>query len=249
MISVVIPVYNGAETIARAVESALLQDTDKEILVVDDCSGDNTAQVLAPYREKKQISYYRNEKNLGVAETRNRGVSLAKGEYVAFLDADDWWLPGKLSAQLERMAETGDVICSTARELCCPGSPKDGRIIHMPSRITYHELLGGNNIACSSVVLKTEVAREFPMVCDEVHEDYLTWLKILGKYGTCTGIDVPYLKYTLSTSGKSGSKLKSAAMTFGVYRKAGLSLGKSVVCFIRYALNGVRNYYGKDKHR
>ena len=141
------------------------------------------------------------------------------------------------------------MICSTARRLCCPGSAKDGQIIHMPGRITYQELLGCNSIACSSVLMKTEVAREFPMACDAVHEDYLTWIKVLKKYGTCSGIDVPYLQYSLSTTGKSGSKLNSARMTFGVYRKAGMSLLQSCGCFIRYAFHGVWNYYGPAKRQ
>lgn len=249
MISVVIPVYNGEKTVGRAVHSALAQDVEMEILVVDDCSADGTAKVLEPFADRQQIRYIRNDKNLGVAETRNRGVSMARGEYVAFLDADDCWREGKLSAQLKRLEETGDVICSTARQLCCRGSAKDGQIIHMPDRITYQELLGCNSIACSSVLMKTEVAREFPMACDAVHEDYLTWLKVLKKYRTCSGIDVPYLQYSLSDSGKSGSKLHSARMTFGVYRKAGLSFFQSCGCFVRYALHGVWNYYGPRKRQ
>ena len=249
MISVVIPVYNGEKTIGRAVESALAQNVDKEIIVLDDCSTDGTASVLQPYMEQQKIRYVRNENNCGVAETRNRGVALAKGEYVAFLDSDDSWLEGKLAAQLKRLAETNHVICSTARQLCCPGSAKDGQIIHMPDRITYRELLGCNSIACSSVLIRTDVAKEFPMVCDAVHEDYLTWIKVLRKYRYCSGIDVPYLQYTLSTTGKSGSKLNSARMTFGVYRKAGLSFVHSCICFVRYAFHGVWNYYGPRKRQ
>lgn len=249
MISVVIPVYNGEKTVGRAVESALLQEVEKEILVIDDCSTDGTENVLKSFAENPQVHYVKNERNLGVAKTRNRGVELAKGEYVAFLDADDCWLEGKLEAQLKRLAETGDVICSTARQLCCPGSAKDGQIIHMPERVSYRDLLGYNSIACSSVLIRTEVARELPMDCDAVHEDYLTWLKVLKKYRTCSGIDVPYLRYSLSTSGKSGSKLHSARMTFGVYRKAGLSLVKSCECFVRYAFHGVWNYYGPKKRQ
>ena len=81
MISVVIPVYNGENTVARAVESALKQDAEMEILVIDDCSTDKTAEVLRHYMDTQQISYVRNEKNLGVAESRNRGVALAKGRF------------------------------------------------------------------------------------------------------------------------------------------------------------------------
>lgn len=247
MISVVIPVYNGEKTVARAIDSVLLQDTETEILVVNDCSTDGTKAVLQPYINRGQIRYLENPVNSGVAASRNYGVSEAVGEYVAFLDADDYWLEGKLSAQLKRLKETGDVICSTARNLICPGNPKNGQIIHMPSRVTYRQLLGCNSIACSSVLLRTDVAREFPMECDSVHEDYLTWIRILRKYGTCSGIDVAYLQYRLSTTGKSGSKWHSAAMTYGVYRKAGMSIVRSLICFCRYAVHGIWNYYGPNK--
>ena len=247
MISVVIPVSNGENTVARAIDSVLLQDVQAEVLVVNDCSTDGTKAVLQPYIDRGQIRYLENPVNGGVAASRNYGVSEARGEYVAFLDADDYWLEGKLSAQLKRLQETGDVICSTARNLICPGNPKDGQIIHMPDRVTYRRILGCNSIACSSVLLRTDVAREFPMECDSVHEDYLTWIRILKKYGTCSGIDVPYLQYRLSTMGKSGSKLHSAAMTYGVYRKAGMSVVRSLSCFCRYVVHGIWNYYGPKK--
>lgn len=249
MISVVIPVYNGEKTICRAIDSALAQQTDTEILVIDDCSVDHTMAVLQPYIQKGQIRCYQNTENSGVAASRNRGVSLARGEYIAFLDADDAWQSGKLNAQLERLDKTGCVICSTARRLICPGNPKDGQVIHMPAKVTYHDLLGCNHIACSSVLVQTDVAKEFPMACDSVHEDYLTWLRILKKYRVCAGIDQPYLDYSLSTSGKSGGKLHSAAMTYGVYKKAGLSLPQCVCSFIRYAFHGIWNYYGPKKHK
>lgn len=243
MISVIIPVYNGEKTVARAIDSALMQDVEKEILVINDCSTDQTKAVLQPYMDRGEICYLENETNSGVALSRNRGVAAARGEYVAFLDADDCWVRGKLAAQLDRLQETHDVICSTARELVCPGNPKNGQIIPMPSRVSYRQLLGSNSIACSSVLLRTDVAREFPMECDSIHEDYLTWLKILQKYGTCSGIDVPYLQYTLSTTGKSGSKLHSAAMTYGVYKKIGMPVWQSIVCFVRYAFHGIWKYY------
>jgi teichuronic acid biosynthesis glycosyltransferase TuaG len=243
MISVVIPVFNGEETIVRAVDSALRQQVSLEVIVINDCSTDRTAEILRRYDADGRVRLLDNPSNLGVAETRNRGVDAARGDYVAFLDADDWWEEGKLAEQERLLARTGGVICSTARRLCCKESGKNGQIIHVPEKVTYHSLLGHNSIACSSVVIRMDVAREFPMAHSEIHEDYLTWLKILKKYRVCYGIDKPYLNYSLSTVGKSGSKLHSAKMTFGVYRRAGLGLLASCLCFAAYALHGVWNYY------
>ena len=174
--------------------------------------------------------------------TRNRGVKLAKGDYIAFLDADDWWEKGKLKEQLKCLEETGYVLCSTGRELIRSDGSSTGRTIPVKEKITYRELLKHNSINCSSVVIRTDVAREFPMEHDDSHEDYITWLKVLRKYGYAVGIDKPYLKYRLSEGGKSRNKLKSAVMTYNVYRYAGYGRIKSCIFFCSYALHGIWKY-------
>ena len=77
---------------------------------------------------------------------------------------------------------------------------------------------------------------------EDSHEDYIMWLKILQKYKTACGINEPLLNYRLSNTGKSGSKLKSAKMTFKVYRYMGFGIIKSLICFCSYAVHGVLKY-------
>ena len=98
MISVVIPSYNGAETLFQAIDSVLCQTTKTplEILVIDDNSTDDTLEKMGRYGENDRVRYIRNETNKGASASRNRGVQLAKGDYIAFLDADDYWDPEKL---------------------------------------------------------------------------------------------------------------------------------------------------------
>ena len=80
---------------------------------------------------------------------------------------------------------------------------------------------------------------------EDSHEDYITWLKIVKKYGYAVGLNEPFLKYRQSFTSKSGSKFKSAGMTFKVYRYLGLSLPKSILCFISYTWQGIKKYYLK----
>lgn len=243
LVSVVIPAYNCAGIIPRALESVFCQDADLEVIVVNDRSADDLDGVMAPYLADPRVVYVTNEKNMGAAQSRNRGVSLARGKYVAFLDADDAWAPGKLRRQLDILENENCVLCCTARELRGPNWEPDGRVLPVKEVITYKDLLRHNSIACSSVVIRTDVAREFPMDHEDSHEDYIMWLRVLQKYGPARGINEPMLYYQLSTAGKSGSKLHSAGMTFKVYRYMGFSLPKSLLCFCQYALHGVQKYY------
>ena len=241
-VSVVIPAYNCTAYIALAIDSALGQQVPLEVIVVDDCSTDDLPGLITRYREDSRVRYVRNEKNLGVAKTRNRGVSLARGEYVAFLDADDYWAQGKLRLQLERIRQKQAVICSTARELMTPEGQLTGYVLPVKEDLTYRDMLQQNYIGCSSVLIKTSVAREFPMHHDDAHEDYLMWLEVFQKYRYGCAINEPLLKYRLSNTGKSGNKLHSARLTYRTYRYHGLGRLKTLVCFCSYACYGVKKY-------
>lgn len=107
LISVIIPVYNGEDTIAEAVESALQQTfSDLEVIIIDDGSTDTTVEILQKISDSrlKVFSY----PNAGIAASRNRGLSHARGQYIAPLDADDIWKPEKLEAQLEALQSSSD---------------------------------------------------------------------------------------------------------------------------------------------
>ncbi len=115
-VSVIIPAYNAAWCIRRAVDSVLAQDfRDYELIVVDDGSQDETAPLLATYGTSVRVV---GKVNGGLSSARNAGINAARGVYIAFLDADDWWLPGKLSRQVALMDGRPDLLfCSTASEV------------------------------------------------------------------------------------------------------------------------------------
>ena len=246
LVSVIMPAYRCAGTISAAIDSVLSQEVPLELIIINDRSPDDLADVLSACRDERVV-VVNNEENMGAAKSRNRGVSLARGKYIAFLDSDDCWMPGKLAAQVKILEETGCVLCCTARELMTPDWESTGKVLPVAETITYNDLLKHNSIACSSVVLRAEAAREFPMDHEDSHEDYILWLRILRKYGAARGIDAPLLRYRLSNTGKSGSKLHSAAMTFKVYRYMGFSLPRSLLCFGSYAFHGVKKYYFSRK--
>jgi glycosyltransferase involved in cell wall biosynthesis len=120
LVSVVIPAYNAAWCVRKAIDSVLTQDFhDFEIIVVDDGSTDDTASVLAAYGDTIRVV---SQRNGGLSSARNSGIRVARGELVAFLDADDWWLPGKLARQIALMrAHPGIGFSSTSARVEHPG--------------------------------------------------------------------------------------------------------------------------------
>ena len=248
-VSVIIPAYNCAKYIDKAIDSALHQNVSLEIIVINDCSTDNLDEVMEKYATVNNLLYIKNEQNLGAAKSRNKGVALAKGEYVAFLDGDDLWREGKLEKQLKAIQEKNTPLCTTAREILGEDGALTGKIIPTRTHISYKQLIRHNCISCSSVLLKKDVALKFPMHHEDSHEDYIMWLEILKEYNFACGINEPLLLYRQSSTGKSGSKLKSAKMTFKVYRYVGFGVFKSVLCFCSYAINGAYKHWfgGKIK--
>lgn len=243
MVSVIIPAYNCANFIGKAIESVLEQKVKTQIIVINDRSNDMLDQRINNYKNRNDFIYIKNSKNLGVAETRNLGVRIAAGKYIAFLDADDWWEPDKLEKQLEIMEKENCILSCTGRQLVDKYGKKTGKVIHVKEKIRYEELLRHNSIACSSVLLLRDVALKYPMKFSEVHEDYLTWLQILEKYRQVRGIDEPLLLYRLSEKGKSRNKLKSAKMTYGVYRKLGKGKGSSFMLTASHLAHGILKYW------
>lgn len=253
VITVVMPAYKAEKYIKQAVDSVMEQTTEAavELIVINDCSPDKTEEVVNEridfYNQNKiperVIRYLKNEENKGVAESRNQGIRSAGGNYIAFLDSDDWWEPDKLEKQISCMQQNPDtVLCATGRELMNPDGTGKGKIIGIPEEVSYKNLLFTNWIPCSSVIMKTEIAREFYMCHDELHEDYIMWLQITRKYGSAAGLNEPLLKSRMSEGGKSRNKFKSAKMQYGTYRYIGIGRIKSLFLMISYMIYGVMKY-------
>lgn len=242
LVSVIMPAYNCKDYIAEAIRSVLIQKVPLELIIIDDHSNDGTEELVQSFSQDGRVICVRNERNLGVASSRNKGVELARGKYVAFLDADDYWMEDKLEKQTALMEKKQAVLSSTGRELMDKDGNLSGKTIGIKEEISYKELLKGNILNTSGVMVLTDVAKRYPMEQEQLHEDYIMWLSILKDYNVAYGINEPLLKYRVMKGTKSGNKLKSAQMTFGVYRYMGLSFFQSCYYFCFYAVRGVMKY-------
>lgn len=243
LVTVIMPAYNCENYIEEAIQSVLIQKVSLELIIIDDNSKDRTGEIAQSFCQDARVIYVRNEQNLGVAASRNKGMGLAKGKYIAFLDSDDYWTEDKLEKQLALMEEKQAVLSSTGRELMDQDGTLSGKIIGIKEEISYKELLKGNVLNTSGVMILTEAAKRYPMEQEQLHEDYIMWLSILKDYGRAYGINEPLLKYRMVKGSKSANKIKSAKMTFGVYRYMGLNFFQACYYFSFYAVRGLIKYF------
>ncbi len=117
LVSIIMPSWNTAKFIGESIQCVIEQTyTNWELLIVDDCSADDTDKAVEPFLTDSRIKYLKNDKNLGAALTRNRAMREARGEWIAFLDSDDLWMPEKLEKQIDFMNEHGYVLSFTEYE-------------------------------------------------------------------------------------------------------------------------------------
>lgn len=183
-VSVVIPTYNRGSLIARALNSVLAQTfTDYEIIVIDDGSKDNTQNVLSAFEGKLRYVY---QPNGGIARARNRGIELSLGQYIAFLDSDDYWAPEKLEIQSKILDFNPKVGIVYGR---MPIVNEAGDILGMkPNGISgknFQELLRvWGDLPTSSVMTRKECFQKVGVFDPELPpmEDIDMWIRIAHKY-------------------------------------------------------------------
>ena len=246
MISIIMPAYNAALYIEEAIQSVLYQTyQDWELLVIDDCSSDRTPEIIKFYIKKdSRICYVRNECNLGVADSRNKGISIASGEWIAFLDSDDSWRLDKLQKQIDYIQNLDAYFIFTGSSFMDENSRSLNYYLPVPNRITYKELLKQNIISCSSVLIRRSIIKDYPMEnASYLHEDFAVWLRILrDKNIYAYGINEPLLIYRVSSNSKSGNKIKAGIMTFRVYRSIGIAIIPACYYWSYYFIRSLKKY-------
>lgn len=236
-ISVVIPAYNAEAFICRALESALRQTLPPvEILVVDDGSNDQTAKLAEQYDPRVQVI---RKANGGPASARNAGIERANSEWIALLDADDFWLPSKLEKQV-RVIEPGVALVHSGAV---------GRRTEFPAEITFQELWSSNYISSSSVLILREAFNsaggfdEDPALIGL--EDYNLWLRIVAAGWKIRSISEELIVYAPPANSLSRRLLSSTTAEMANARKIAAMLRLSPDQLLRKELT-ILDQHGKD---
>lgn len=184
-VSVIIPTYNRAAKVTRAISSVLDQTfNDFELIVVDDGSVDDTNETLAGFHDR--IIVIRHEKNLGVSAARNSGIKVSQSPLIAFLDSDDYWLPGKLEAQVRYFKENPEaVVCQTEEMWVRNGVRVNPWNKHLkPTGDVFERSLKLCVVSPSAVMIRQEIFDEVGLFDEDfpVCEDYDLWLRIACRH-------------------------------------------------------------------
>ena len=244
--TVVIPASHAEKTIALTLDSLLAQTCPLWLaqIVIDGSAGNEATYAIARAYADRDTRFHIqiNEYNQGVAAARNRGVASACTPWVAFLDSDDVFHPEKLEKQLA-LAEKkdADFTCCAYNMLTYPDR-KLRKVSQVPEKITYSAMVKKNLAGCSTVMLKTDLARKHPMLNNVIHEDYLCWLECLRDRDGW-GITEPMVDILLMPHSRNANKLRSVKGVWEIYRKH-LHLGYySAVSYMnKYAISCIFKY-------
>ena len=248
LVSVIMPAYNCSQHIEHAIRSVMQQIYQNwELLVIDDASTDTTFAIVKRMMElDSRIRGVQNPSNMGVARTRNRGLDLAQGEYVAFLDGDDCWHSEKLTVQLRCMVQASADLSFTSYAIVDENGVPSKAAYMVPENVSFEGLLRENVIGCSTVLISKEIVRKYRFAIDFYHEDYCLWLDILQDGYRAVGCTEVLVDWRFIEMSRSFNKKRSAKNRWRIYRKhLRLSWLKSARVFASYAIRGLKKYNGK----
>lgn len=245
LVSVIMPAYNAGDYIEEAIRSVMAQTvTDWELLVLDDGSTDDTREkVAALAAEDPRIRLLPNEKNLGAANTRNRGFDLCRGSFVALLDSDDCWKPEKLATQLALLERTGADFAYSSYAIVDAEGRQTKRDYIVPEQVSFDSLLRENCIGCSTVLLRREIVEQYRFAPDFYHEDYVLWLRLTQAGLRGVGCRQVLVSWRYIANSRSFNKKNAAKNRWRIYRDyLKLPLWKSALVFCGYVTASLKKY-------
>lgn len=241
LVSIITPAYNSERFIGDSIRSVLSQTYDKwELFVIDDCSTDKTGDVVKGFTDPR-VKYIRLTSNSGAAIARNEALNMARGRYIAFLDADDMWKPTKLASQLEFMERHNIGFSYTAYEILREGRNK---LIRVPAKLTYSQFMKNTAIGTLTVMLDRSITGAFRIVDVRKDHDSMTWAKLLRSGHVAHGLRDSLAYYRKVQGSISNNKYRAVKTHWGNCRRIeNLSLLRCSYYFSFYLANAIKKHY------
>lgn len=248
LVSIIMPSYNTANFIEESIKSVLDQTyTNWELIIVDDCSKDNTDKVVKKYLKDKRIKYIKNEKNSGAAFSRNYALREAKGKWIAFLDSDDLWNPDKLEKQINFMEKNNYSFSYTSYKEINENSESLNTIVRGPKKISKTGFYNYCYPGCLTVMYDAEKVGLIQIELLPKNNDYAMWLKVIQNVKYCFLLDEVLASYRKRTNSiSSGSKFKLIKHHYILYKVG--EKRNSISSFILTIRNIIFGIYKKKRY-
>ena len=246
MVSIITPCYNAEKYIAKAIDSVINQTySDWEMLICDDCSTDNSCKIVEYYcKLDNRIKLFKTDRNTGTpAEPRNIGLKKSQGEYIAFLDADDIWLPEKLEYQLKFINTHNYYFVYSDYEKINSEGIRNNRIITVAKKSNYKTILKSCDIPFLTALLKKDIVSNMFFIA-KPKEDYIFWLQLLKTSNiTAYNTNKVLALYRESNDSRSSNKLKMIKNQWDILRKIeGLPYLHTTYYILVYLFKGFVKY-------
>jgi glycosyltransferase involved in cell wall biosynthesis len=218
-VAILVAAYNAEQTLPQCLDSLCHQTLqDIEILCVDDCSTDDTRNILKEFSERdKRVKVKYLKENSGPGVARNRSIERAKGRYIAFCDCDDRWMPDKLERQIAHMRKHDCALCSSSY-LICDENDKITGVNISPSHVTLGMLKRDNKIGCLTAIYDIKrLGHKFYMPAIRKRQDWALFLNILKECQICFCITEPLAYYRQRVNSVSSNKFSLVKYNVNVY--------------------------------
>ncbi len=247
-ISIITPVYNSEKFIENTLNSIINQTYKNwELLLIDDCSSDQSVTIINHYiKDNPNIKLIKNTINEGAAVSRNKGIMMAQGDYIAFLDADDIWKPEKLEKQLEYMQKQNCDVCFSSYELIDEEGNKLNKKVKALPVLSYKKLLKSNYVGNLTGIYNAKTLGKITSPNLRKRQDWLIWLNALKASGKpAHGIQEPLAYYRIREDSMSSNKFNLLKYNYRVYK---IGLGYSTFgAFIKMLIFLKEHFFVKSK--
>ncbi len=231
LISIIMPAYNSASYIGESIESVQAQTYPHwELIIVDDCSTDDTEKAVQKYLSDERIKFLKNQSNSGAAVSRNYALREAQGRWIAFLDSDDVWLPEKLERQLTFMDEHDYKFSFTDYRIRLNGEWLPYKCTG-PDIVTKRKLYNYCYFSTITVMYDREYVGLVQIADLKKNNDYAMWFQVIEKTPCYRLPECLSYYYKHDNSISSGSKWKLLKHHYIMYRKA-LNKGIFLSCIL-----------------
>lgn len=251
LVSIIMPAFNSEKFISKSIQSILNQTyTNWELIIIDDASTDNTYSIIKSYSSNNpKIKVVKNQKNLGPAVSRNLGIDISQGEWIAFCDSDDLWNSEKLEKQMSLIEKYNYDFVFSGYNIINEEGKIISKFIPQKSSYTLHDILKHCDIGILTAIYNKNIFKKCRFIHYEKAEDYTLWIQMLKIKNHAYAIQDVLASYRIRKSSRSSNKILVAIQIWKIYREVvKLNIFYSSYYMMNFFLYFIKKFLFKIKY-